>query len=256
MPALHYVRKGSGYPVVLIHGFPFSHTMWEPQIEMLSKDYDVIAPDLPGFGGSPVVNPITIAEMADQVAELLSSLEIRKCIIVGFSMGGYVSFELLQRHSELAGGLVLADTKAGNDTEEGKAGRRKLAEAVIANGSGAASEAMLGKLLAPNASTVKPELVQQVDRMIREASPEAIAAASLAMAERADMTSSLGDIRIPVLVLVGSEDGITPPDGAKQMASAISEASVKVIDQAGHLANLEQPQAFTEALLEWLKKYV
>ena len=149
-------------------------------------------------------------------------------------------------------GLVLADTRAGADTEEGRKNRYALRERVLAEGVGFLPEALLPNHLGKTTQEEKPEVVARAKALILEASPEAVAGSLLALAERPDSTPLLPGMRRPALVLVGEEDTLTPPEEAKRMAKALPDARLLILPEAGHLANLENPKAFRTALLGFL----
>ncbi|WP_199617569.1 alpha/beta fold hydrolase [Paenibacillus alkalitolerans] len=260
---LEVYDEGSGAALLFLHGFPLHKGMWEPQFTEFKSTRRVVAPDLRGFGGSRnssavgpgrMPEPVTMAQFADDAAELLDKLGIDKAVVIGFSMGGYIAFELMKRHRERVAGLVLADTRAGADTEEGRAGRRKMAAAAMERGPVVAVEAMLTKLLSPKTPDERPELAAAVERMMLDASGAGIAAAALGMAGRSDMTELLPDIQVPALVIVGEDDAITPPETARSMAEAIPDAAYAVIAGGGHLANMERPAEFNRVLSDWLRE--
>ncbi|WP_309123189.1 alpha/beta fold hydrolase [Paenibacillus sp.] len=238
--------------LLFLHGFPFSPEMWAPQREAFeAQGFRVVAPDL-----RLETSPATMDAMADKAIEALDAAAGRaaKAVVVGFSMGGYVAFSLLERYGDRVAGLALADTRAEADSEEGKAGRRALAANALEQGPQAAVDAMLHKLLSPKTADRRPDVQREAERIMLSAPPSAIAAAALGMAARPDRTASLGGIRVPTLVIVGEDDAITPPDVAGKMADAIPGAELRVVPEAGHLSNLERPELFNEALSAWLSK--
>lgn len=243
-------------PILLIHGFPFSRSMWQPQTEALTvAGYRVLAPDLTGFGAQKRLEPdktvIAMSDYADELARLIELEGAQGCIGVGFSMGGYIALELLNRHPQLLRGLVLADTRAEADSPEGAENRRAVAARALADGTAAAVGGMPGKLLAKSASA---KLRNNVEAMILQSDPRSVAAASLGMAARRDFTELLNGISLPTLIIVGADDSVTPVDGARRMFEAIPGSALSVIPAAGHLSGLEQPAAFNTALLRWLKR--
>jgi 3-oxoadipate enol-lactonase len=242
--------------ILLLHGFPLNPGMWSRQKAALeAAGYPVVAPDLRigGEAGEGVLpEPVTMEHMADAAMKALDAAEAEHCIAVGFSMGGYVAFAMLDKYPDRVEALVLVDTRAEADTDEGKAGRHKLAANVMANGSQAAADAMLSKLFSPKTQQREPALVQEVEHLILDATSQGIASAALGMALRPDRTPMLGSIRVPTLVIVGEDDAITPPDVAQKLASAIPNATLTIIPEAGHLANMEQPEAVNQAMLSWL----
>ncbi len=251
---LAYTDQGRGMPVVLLHAFPQNRAMWAPQVEALSKTHRIIAPDFRGFGESDAPQgPYTLDQFADDVAGLLDHLTIQRAVFVGLSMGGYTLFAFYRKYAARVTGVVLADTKAQADTEEGRAGRFAMAQTAQTNGAGAVADIMLPKLLSPIALQTKPDLVQRVRTAIEQTQVSGIAGALMAMAERPDSVSLLTQIARPTLVITGELDGPTPPADGKLMAETIPGARMEIIPQAGHLSNLEQPEAFNRALLDFLE---
>jgi pimeloyl-ACP methyl ester carboxylesterase len=259
---LAYVDRGTGLPVLLVHGFPLDHTMWNAQIEALSDRCRVIAPDLRGFGQSSLgdVDPnvgISMERYADDLVELLDSLAIREPIVLaGFSMGGYVVWQLARKHANRLRALVQCDTKAVADNDEARAVRLKMAEQIFEWGSGRVAEMMGPKLLAKRSFEVKPQVVAAVRRVVENTSPAAIVAAQRGMAARPDMTGLLASIRVPTLVLVGQEDVISPPAEMRSIAAAIPDAQFVEIPGAGHMTTMENPEAVNTALGSFLEEIV
>lgn len=248
---LAYRDEGSGEPMLLVHAFPLSGAMWERQIMAFAGRRRVIAPDLRGFGATPLgAEAVSMDRYADDLAGLLDALGIGEATLVGLSMGGYIAFAFLRRHRARLAGLILADTRPQADTPEGRDGREANARLVLAQGTSVLADKMLPGLLAPGASdAVKAE----VRGLIEANRPEGVAAALRAMAARPDSTDLLPTIAVPTLVLVGSEDGLTPPPVARAMADLIPGSGFAEIAGAGHLSNLEQPEAFNIALRELLR---
>jgi pimeloyl-ACP methyl ester carboxylesterase len=243
-----YDDRGRGTPVAWIHGFPLHREMWVPQLVALADACRMIALDLRGFGESGrTAGPYRMEGYADDVAALLDALKIEKAIIAGLSMGGYVAFELCRRHAKRVSGLLLADTKAEPDTPEARAGRRELAERVRSQGVGVLVQELLPRLLSETTRTTRPEVVQRVRAMIEAADPQSVGFALAGMAERLDANDLLPEIRIPTCVVVGEEDAIAPPETARLMGMTIPGARVVVIRGAGHVSNLENPDAFNAA---------
>ncbi|MGI5865220.1 MAG: alpha/beta fold hydrolase [Myxococcales bacterium] len=248
---IHLADSGTGPAVLLLHAFPLSGGMWKKQIAALRASYRVIAPDLPGFGGSPPpTSPASIAGFAALGLGLLDALGVEKAAVVGLSMGGYVALELQAAASERVSALVLCDTKAHADTEDGKRAREATAHAVEEEGSTQPLiERLLPNLLSPAAS---PELRREVERLIADTSVEGAAAAQRAMAKRRDFTPELGKIGCPTLVLVGGNDTLSTSAELKGIAQAIPNARFQTIPGAGHLSNIEKPEAFNAALRSFL----
>lgn len=233
--------------LLLLHAFPLDASMWQPQVDALNGDLPVVAPNFPGFGGSPMGEDVMRMDAAaDLAVEALHGAGIDRAIVCGLSMGGYVAFALWRRHRERVAGLVLANTKSGPDDEAGKERRRALAERLRAEGNGFMVEDPPPLLSAEGS----PELWERAREIIRAQPAEAIAAASLGMAERPDSTPDLAGIDVPTLVITSTGDALIPPDATKPMAEQISGARLEVIEGAGHLSNLEAPDQFNRLLRE------
>lgn len=240
--ALHYEERGEGTPLVLLHGFPFSSESFWPQLDSPPSGFRLLVPDHRGFGQSaPGEGVATMEAMADDVLALLDALSIPQAIIGGVSMGGYVAIALTRRDPGRVKALVLIDTQSSADDDAGKARREAVAQDVEAKGLGPLAEAMLPKLLAPDAAA---EVKTRVDRMMRAQSPAATAAASRGMALRTDGRDILSRFGGPCLVVVGELDVITPVEKANAMAALMPQARVLVLPGAGHLPNLERPDEF------------
>jgi len=250
---LAYTDVGAGPPIVLIHGYPFNRSLWTEQTEALNSKYRVVAPDLRGFGESDSSEgTATMARMAEDVAALMDALAIEQAVIGGLSMGGYVALAFARMFPARVKALVLADTRAQADSEEGKQTRHQQAEKALSEGMAGIADAMLPKLLTPDTVSKRPELVKRVRDMMLKTKPEGAAAALLGMAERDDQTEFISSIRVPALILVGREDAITPVADSEKMQSRIEGSRLVVIENAGHVSNLEQTEQFNDALLGFL----
>jgi len=257
---LGYVDQGSGPVVVLLHGFPLDHTMWSGQIEVLSAVSRVIAPDLRGFGASTLAptdgaNGVEMQRYASDVVALLDQLGVAEPVILcGFSMGGYIMWQIALQNPERVKALVACDTRAVADSEEARAGRLKSAEEVMNTGIEPILEAMLPKLLAEETRTSRPEVVELVSATIRQSSPDAVAAALRGMASRPDVTAELGSLSQPALVLAGEEDAISSPEEMRQIAVALPRGEFVEIPGAGHMTTVENPGAVNKALLTFIEQ--
>jgi pimeloyl-ACP methyl ester carboxylesterase len=253
--ALAYQEAGTGPAVVLLHAFPMAAEMWRPQLAGLADGYRVLAPDLPGFGGSPARPGTTVDTIADAVAAFLDAVGDRGPVVLGgLSMGGYAAFAFARRFPERLRGLILADTKPEPDDAAARANRdRQLAG--LADGSLTAAglvEQMLPKLLGDTTRASRPEVVAEVRRIGEGQSTAGLAAAVRALRDRPDAVPGLAAVRVPTLVLAGAEDAVTPPAGARATASRIAGATFVELPAAGHLSNLETPEAFTAAVRRFL----
>jgi 3-oxoadipate enol-lactonase len=243
-----------GLPILFLHAFPLNKSMWEPQIQALADRFRVITLDLRGHGESDA--PLwcyTMEQFAEDVKGLLDHLAIRQSVLAGLSMGGYVLFAFYRQYGDRVKALILADTRAGADTREGKAARYAMAQTAYTESVSTVEEAMLPRLLSPTALREKPALVEEVRSIIRSTPLSGIVGDLMAMTDRVDSIPLLSSITCPTLVIVGEEDQATPPSEARLMAERIPGARLEIIPGAGHLANLEQPAAFNKAVITFLE---
>jgi 3-oxoadipate enol-lactonase len=251
---IHYHDEGEGLPVIFIHAFALNQTMWRAQVAALKHQYRCITLDLRGFGHSDVTDePSLMNQMASDVRELMKALAIDKAVLVGLSMGGYIALAFYRNFPEAVRALVLADTRATADSEQAKANRLGSAEKALREGSAAIADETTPKLLGDTTLSSNPELVQLVHAIQAANSPVGIAAAQRGMAARVDSTDLLASIEVPTLVIVGSEDKLTPPADAEVIHQGISHAKLLVIENSGHLSNMETPEPFNSALAEFLE---
>lgn len=246
---LAFNDQGTGLPLVFLHAFPLNRTMWAQQEEALSSQFRVITIDLRGHGESDApLRHYSLDQAADDVRGLLDHLSIRQAVFVGLSMGGYILFAFYRKYAERVTGLVLADTRAQADTDEGKQARFEMAQIAYKQGARAIADIMIPKLLSPPTIHTRPELVQHVRTMIEGNQVSGIAGDLMAMAERPDSIPLLKRMSCPVQIIVGELDLPTPPSDAKLMADLISNAHLAIIPGAAHLSNLEQPGLFNETV--------
>jgi 3-oxoadipate enol-lactonase len=240
--------------LLLVHGFPFDSGMWRPQLDAPPPGWRVIAPDLPGFGGSPAAEGASLQmdHAADALAALLQQLGVERVVVCGLSMGGYVALALLRGYPALLRALVLSDTRAGADSDEARRGRLDAAAQVEKDGTQELIDGMLPKLLSPHTRGRQPAVEQELRTMMESAPAPAVAAALLGMADRPDATPLLRSIRVPTQIMVGEDDEITPVNVAELLARGIPGSLLSVVPDAGHVPNLENPDWFNRILHEFL----
>ena len=241
--------------LVLIHAFPLGAAMWEGQLKTTPAGWRVIAPDLRGFGGSTLAHPDDEPLMEDyarDVADLLRELHVSSAVIGGCSMGGYAALALARQAPEIVRALVLIDTRATADTPEGRANRRNMLALLDREGPSGVARDMMPKLLGKTTLDQRPEIEPLVRRLVKQQSAAAVRGGIQRMMARSDSSSVLEHLRVPVLVVVGEEDTLTPPDDARKMAALAPNAQLVVLPRAGHLPNLEDPHAFNAALSAFL----
>jgi 3-oxoadipate enol-lactonase len=241
--------------VLFLHGFPFDHTMWRSQIDVLSGNgFRAIAPDLRGLGETPWSGEIaTMEDMARDAAALLDELNVEHAVVCGLSMGGYVAFEFVHLFPARVRGLVLAGTRAPADNEQEKAGREQQVMTMLRAGMVPISIATLPKLLAPLTLAEQPDVVKRVREMITRSDPKGAAAAQRGMAARRDYTRDLPHINVPTLIVVGREDPIRPVADAEFMHTGIRNSQLEIIEDAAHMTNMEQAEIFNKVILDFLE---
>jgi pimeloyl-ACP methyl ester carboxylesterase len=189
--------------------------------------------------------------IADDALGLLDHAGLSQVVVCGVSMGGYAALAFARRHPERLRGLILADTRAGADSPEARAGRSQLAERIRREGAAIAAE-MLPRLLGATTRRQRPELAAELRGWIAASPPGGLCDGLAGLAARADSTPELGRIRVPTLVVCGEEDEVTPPEESRRLAAAIPEARLELIPEAGHLASLERPEAFNRIAAAFL----
>jgi 3-oxoadipate enol-lactonase len=245
-------------PIVLLHGFPFDGGMWERQVAFLQSReggaFHVLAPDLPGFGKAPLV-PAPAAESASVEAyaeEVHQWIRYRggRAIVGGFSMGGYILLALLRKYPRDVAGAMLISTRADADSAEARANRLKSIDDVRAKGTAGLVKTMTVRLLGP---TAPPELKEHMRTLMSRQSPAAVIAAQSAMSRRPDQTDLLPKITVPVLLIAGAQDAVTPLAVPRAMQASIPGSRLVEIPDAGHMTPLETPDAVAAAIRDFSK---
>jgi pimeloyl-ACP methyl ester carboxylesterase len=258
--SMAYDDNGGGIPILLIHGFPLNRKMWEPQISGLADCGRLIAPDLRGHGSSESEPgsfsppaPFTMDLLASDCVSLLDAIGINDPVILcGLSMGGYIALAFYGNYPERVSGIILTATRATPDSPEGKVNREQAIQLAQEKGISAVTESLLPKLLSPNTYANQPKLVQQVSDLMKNISLNGLIGDLLGMKERPDSTSLLPDINIPALLLHGADDQLISILEMDAMREAMPNARLQVLQDAGHLLNLEQPDLFNQAIRNYL----
>jgi 3-oxoadipate enol-lactonase len=230
--------------LLLIHGWPLDARMWEPQLGSLGARLPIVAPHLPGFGGTDGPEVLTMGLAAGHCVRALDDAGVDTAIVCGLSIGGYIAFECWRAARPRVAALVLANTRAEPDAPEGAAARRALAERLRAEG----LEFLVAEPPPLLSDGAPDELWRRVKAIIADQTPTAIAAASLGMADRPDSVPDLPGIDVPTLVITGTRDRLIPPDVTAGIATGVPGAQLLRIEGAGHLSNLEAPGEFNAAL--------
>lgn len=251
---LSYDDLGEGrVPIIFLHGFPFDKSMWKGQIEFLKTTYRLIACDIRGFGKSTdEKSPLNMSLFADDLIEFMDKLEIDKAIICGLSMGGFITLNAAKRFPDRFEALVLCDTQCIADTPEVKEKRLNTIAKIEAEGVSDFNEGFLKSVFHKDSLADKKELVSALRSVVFANSQQIITQGLLALATRSETCSTLDKISIPTLIICGREDAVTPLEQSEYLKEHILGATLKVIDNAGHVSILEQPNEFNEHLSEFL----
>lgn len=245
-----WLEAGAGWPLVLLHAFPLTAEMWRPQLERVPDDWRFIAPEL--SSAVPAAGARSMDDYARDIAALLDALLIDTAVVGGLSMGGYVTFALFRQAPMLFSGMILADTRPQADSAQAREARAVMRDQLARDGVSAVADQMIPRLLAGRTVREQPDVVRRVRDMIESIPPGAVDAALHAMMTRPDSTPDLARISCATLVMVGGEDDLTPPGEADGMHRAIDRSVLVTLPGAGHLSNLDQPEAFSRALADFL----
>jgi len=247
---LNVSDAGHGPALLLVHGFPLDHSMWARQIEDLSGDFRVIAPDLRGFGSSDVTDgTVSMEQFADDLATLLDAVGVSdEATLCGLSMGGYVAWQFWRRHPSRLNGLILCDTRAEADAPEAARARLESANRAIIEGVGFLADSMIEKLFAPSTLRDRPDVVEATRNTMLATPPAGAAAALRGMAARRNSSEILGEIDVPTMVICGEHDVISTVDEMRGIAQHIAGAVFVEIADAGHMSPLENPQEVNAAI--------
>lgn len=245
--SIAYTDQGQGTPLILIHAFPTDKSLWQAQ-QALTNKFRVITLDLWGFGQTDSTDgtAITMSAYADEVKQLMDYLQIKTAIIGGESMGGYITLAFMQKYPSNVSGLILADTQAIADTQEMKSKREASALDVLQNGTDNLINNFMPKALSVTATAETKTYLKQI--LIKQ-SPTAIASALRGMALRIDTSDALAASSLPILIITGSDDSLISPEQSSNMHKLAKNSKLVVIPNAGHLANLEKPTEWNQAVI-------
>lgn len=240
---LAFDRRGKGTPLVLIHGYPLDHSIWGDVIPLLENDFDLIVPDVRGFGKSTTVETLySMADIAADLAAILDSLGIKKTALAGHSMGGYVALAFAKVFPDRVSGLSLVSSQAAGDAPERKEGRYKTAADVSEKGIQIVAVAMTDKL------SPDQRVRDFVRPLIGKQSVSGVTGALKAMAEREDLMSFLASFKLPLVLIHGDADELIPVDRAREIKALVPEAHLVELPGAGHMPMMEQPERTADAL--------
>ena len=251
--SLGLTDAGEGPAILFIHGYPLSRALWRHQVGQLAG-WRSIAPDLRGMGASDAPDiGYSMATYAADLIALLDALAIDRAVLCGLSMGGYVAFEFLRQARARVRGLVLMATRAEADSAETRANREAAMRLARERGAAAVAETMVPRMLAPASLAACPEVVEEIRRLMAATPVAGVVGALSAMRDRPDSTPDLEGLGgLPVLVLAGEGDQLIPPGVMKRMSEQIPGSTFRLVEGAGHLIPLEQPDAVTRAIQGFL----
>lgn len=253
---INYQERGlpQGMPIVFIHGFPFDNTMWTPQMMALPQEYRAVSFDVRGHGESDVADgQYSIELFADDLLSLMDHLDIRKAVLCGLSMGGYIALRAVERHPDRVQALILCDTRSEADSNEAKVKRASQIKAVKSQGVKPFAASFVKAVFAPETFERNPKAVKTIQSIIESTSPLSICGTLLALAARTDTTTALPGIKVPTLIMVGEHDTLTPSSASQSMQALIKGSEIHIIPEAAHMSNMENTAVFNEKLLAFLK---
>lgn len=255
--AVSYTDEGlENAPVIIfIHGFPFNKEMWNKQLEALSESFRVIAYDVRGHGNSySGTDDFSIELFVNDLLLLMDAIEIEKATLCGLSMGGYIALKAMENFPQRFDSLVLCDTNCTADSPEAKEKRMKAIEIILEKGVAKFADDSIKNFFAAESFIKKKDVIAEVREIMVNTTEKSVIKTLLALSRRLETCSTLCKIKVPVLILVGEEDKITPPEAAQFMKNEIHGSVMSVIENAGHLSNLENPDQFNEQLIKFLEK--
>ncbi|HBG08074.1 MAG: alpha/beta hydrolase [Geobacteraceae bacterium GWC2_58_44] len=252
--SMTYDDVGTGPALLLIHGFPLNRQMWQPQLLPIAEaGYRVIAPDLRGFGATDApLDGYSMDGFADDLIALMDGLKIERAVVGGMSMGGYILLNLLERYPQRVRAACFIATKSSADDEAGRARRSAMAAEAERLGANPIIKIFAELLFAPDSMQKRPDLIARVTSWMRDTNPRALAGGLLAMRDRKDYTPLLQDFRQPSLVIAGALDRAASPDAVELLTAGLPCCQSRIIDKAGHMVNMEQPEEFNAALIKFL----
>ena len=244
-------------PLIFIHGFPFDKTMWHPQMMALAKSTHVICYDIRGFGKSTADNETTSINLfADDLIKFMDILQIDKAIICGLSMGGYIALDALYRYNNRFAGIILCDTQCVADTTETKTKRYETIRQIEKNGLNDFAKAFVKNVFCESTFNTNFTLLETITQTILHTQKKTVLSTLAALAERWEKCSTLSEINIPTLIICGREDKVTPLIQSEMLHKSIKDSTLNIIEKAGHLSNLEQPEIFNSHLQVFISKLI
>jgi pimeloyl-ACP methyl ester carboxylesterase len=251
MTNLFFEQRGKGRPLIFIHGFPMHQGIWKTFGDRFKDTNTVITPDLPGFGKSPILPPgFSLAQVAEQLIQLIEDKELSNSVIIGHSLGGYVALAMAEKRQDLFAGLGLFHSTAYSDSEEKKESRNKALEFINKNG----AKAFATNFITPLFSDPNHEAIDMVKRIAAESKESAVIGYTLAMRDRPDQTKTLKSFKKPTLFLAGEKDQGIPVESIHRQAADCQNPEIHVLSNVAHMAMFEQPDEAAAKINGFLHK--
>lgn len=255
MPKIYYKKSGSGFPLILVHGFCETNYIWERFCEALSDEFHVICPDLPGFGLSPLSDtPFQLVDIADQLSEWLLSSGIRRCVVIGHSLGGYITLELVRRHRNLIAGFGLFNSSAFADSQEKKENRNKLIGFIKKEGVRPFITTFVPSLFHPPTAQNFEKEIEYIKKLGNTTSAETVTAYAAAMRDRKDNLDMLKQNSGMALLISGAEDRNVPVQAAREMAKLLNKDNVHILSESAHMSMFEKEAETIDIVRQFVRK--
>lgn len=257
MKHLHFTQQGFGKKVlVLIHGFCEDNTIWQHLMPTLAKHYKVIAPDLGGFGNSAALLPqdVTIEDLAEQVRDLLQALEVKECIMIGHSLGGYVALAYAEKYAHTLKGLGLFHSSALADSEAKKRNRNQTTFFIQKNGVNPFAEDFSAMMFFTPRHTELEKEIEYIKNSVKKTPEKSILQVTIALRDRPDRTALLKKVNFPVLFIIGREDNSIPLSAYTEQIFYPQDSDIHILNDTGHVGMLERPQETLRMLLNFCKR--
>jgi pimeloyl-ACP methyl ester carboxylesterase len=255
MPKIYYKESGSGFPLILVHGFCETNYIWERFRETLSDEFHVICPDLPGFGQSLLSDiPFQLVDIADQLNEWLLSSGIRRCVVIGHSLGGYITLELVGKHRNLIAGFGLFNSSAFADPQEKKENRNKLIRFIKKEGVRPFITTFVPSLFYPPTAQNFEKEIDYIKKLGNTTSAETVMAYAEAMRDRKDNLDMLKQNSGMALLISGAEDQNVPVQAAREMAKLLKTENAHILPKTAHMSMFEKEAETIDIIRKFVRK--
>jgi len=254
MPQIHYYEEGEGPPIVLLHGFCESNTFWHTLSHELASQFRVICPDLPGFGKSPMsIQGFTLEKISDILVEWIKDLGIQKCVVIGHSLGGYISLEILRKYPNFVNGIGLLNSSAFEDSADKKANRNKLIDFIKKNNVAPFLSTFVPSLFYPNTIANHQNIIDQLRTEGKSIASKSVINYAAAMRDRVDSIDLITQHPDRILLISGEFDQNVPLETSRKMAGFLNEQNVHIVPESAHMSLFEQSEICYTAIERFVK---